>query len=52
MQLTRREQSALQEKAQEIAATVSNEKDLQLQAVSVQVSQLEVALAQKEEVRQ
>jgi hypothetical protein len=50
VQLTRREQVAVQEKAQEIAANVSNEKDIQLQQVQAQISQLEIALVQKEEV--
>ena len=42
---------AVQEKVQEITATVSNEKDVQLQLTMAQVSQLEIALNQKEEVR-
>lgn len=50
VQLTRKEQTALQEKAQEIASTASNEKDVQLQLTTAQVTQLEIALAQKEEV--
>jgi hypothetical protein len=50
VQLTRREAAALHEKAQEIAASVSSEKETQIQQLSTQVSQLEIALAQKEEV--
>ena len=51
VQLTRREQAALQEKAQEIASMANTERDTQLQLTIAQVSQLEISLAQKEEVR-
>ena len=50
VQLTRREQAAVQERAQELAASVSTEKDVQLQQVMQQVTSLEAALALKEEV--
>ena len=42
---------ALQEKAQEIVSLANNERDAQLQVAMSQVTQLEIALAQKEEVR-
>lgn len=51
VQLTRREKVVLDEKVQEIAATVNEERDLQLQQAMTQVSQLEMAVAVKEEVR-
>lgn len=40
----------MQERAQELAASVSTEKDVQLQQVMQQVTSLEAALALKEEV--
>lgn len=52
MQLTRREQTVLQEKAQEIAASVSGEKEALLQQAALQIQQLEMSLCAKEEVRQ
>ncbi len=51
VQLMRREQTALQEKAQEIAASVSGEKEALLQQATLQVQQLEMSLCAKEEVR-
>ena len=59
MQLSRKEQVAVTEKALEIAATVTGEKerllgekDRQLQLLFSQITSLEVSLAQKEEVGQ
>lgn len=57
MQLSRKDidkasvqNAAAQEKAVEIAATVTAEKDWQITSLATKVSQLEVALAQREEV--
>mmetsp|Transcript_25533 Transcript_25533/g.55588 ORF Transcript_25533/g.55588 Transcript_25533/m.55588 type:complete len:492 (-) Transcript_25533:568-2043(-) len=49
VQLSRKEQAAVQEKVAEIAATVSSEKDKQLQQAVATAQQLEIVLAQKEE---
>ncbi|GAX79403.1 hypothetical protein CEUSTIGMA_g6844.t1 [Chlamydomonas eustigma] len=49
VQLTRREAAVLNEKAQELAASVSSEKESQIHQLSTQISHLEIALAQKEE---
>jgi hypothetical protein len=54
VQLTRKEQTAVQEKAQELLSSVQNEKELHLQQAlsssNALVSQLEISLTQKEEV--
>lgn len=49
VQLSRKDQSAVQEKAAEIVATVTTEKDRQLQHLAGQITQLELNLSQKEE---
>ena len=51
VQLSRKEVAVAHAQVAELAASVTNEKDRQLQQLALQVEQLEVTLATKEEVR-